>query len=414
MSAANHSAEAVKKIVFNPFAPAFRENPYATYALLREHGVQRSLGMWVITRYADLRRLFRDRRFSAELIPSVVRDRLAKLQIACPEAIELGRNSIVFTDNPEHARLRKLANLVFNRDSLDALLGEIKRAIARLTDDLVRASRGDFVQTVARPLPLEVLMRWMGLDVSHLDDVAGWNHEVRYFLEPGVISEPTFRKVQAALNDFMQFFASAIDERKRAPGNDLISELLRARLKNDDGFTEREVIYTCIMVYVAGAETTQALLGNTAYLLATHPDEFEKLLRREVTPAAAVNEILRYESPLQMTKRLCIQDMEFEGVRISAGEQILLCIGAGNRDGTVFDDPDRFQLDRANAAAHLGFGYGMHSCLGAYLAQLQLECFLEEVVARRLRFAIHGAPAWVDHTLLVRGLKSLDVSVHEG
>lgn len=414
MSAADNSTEAVKKIVFNPFAPAFRENPYATYASLRERGIQRSLGMWIVTRYADLKRAFRDRRFSAELIPSVVRERLGKLGIVCPEATELGRNSIVFTDNPEHARLRKLANLVFNVDSLETLRAEIRGAAARLLNELTQAGRADFVQVVARRLPLEVLLRWMGVDVRHLDEVAQWNHEVRYFLEPGVISAQTFRQVQAALGDFMQFFASAIEERKRKPGHDLISELMRARLNDGDGFSEREVVYTCIMVYVAGAETTQALLGNAAYLLATHPEESEKLLRGEVAPRDAVNEILRYESPLQMTKRLCIRDMDLAGVRIAEGDQVLLCIGAGNRDAAVFADPDRFQLDRANASAHLGFGHGMHACLGAYLAQLQLEAFLDEIVARRLRFETHGVPAWVDHTLLVRGLKSLDVSVVKG
>jgi cytochrome P450 len=395
---------------FNPFSQAFRANPYEVYASLQQSAPQHSLGMWVVTRYDDVKSVLKDRSFSSALIPSIIEKRLSDFAMVCPEVSELGRKAIVFTDNPEHARLRRLANLVFNQRSLEELRSVVARIAHTLFDTIAGRDSADIISSLAEPMPIRVLAEWMGLRQEDCGRIKKWTHEVRFFLEPGFVSKRRFQEIYVALLEFMDFFCVEISKRKDCPGNDLISLLLTSKTR-DDGFTEDEIIYTCIMAYVAGGETTTALLGNAAFLFALYPDQLETVRSGKVSIQSAANEVFRYESPLQMTKRLCLEDISVAGIDMVGGDQVLLCMGAANRDPAIFPEPHVFRVDRKNSEQHLAFGYGFHSCLGAYLAQIQIETYLAEIVSSGITFSLNRQPEWLDHTLIVRGLKQLDVAV---
>ncbi|MES2938569.1 MAG: cytochrome P450 [Pseudomonadota bacterium] len=391
--------------LFNPFSERFRANPYETYAVLRREPVFRALGMVIVTRHPEVKAVLRDRRFSSALIPMLVGRRLQEFGMQCPEVAELGNKAIVFTDPPDHSRLRRLANRTFNAQGLQALR-PVATQLAREHLDRHARDGGDFVQGVSRPLPLKLLLSWMDIDFSHMETVAALNHDVRYFLEPGAVTREQFAHVYDSLKRFLDFFRGYIAPRQQRPGQDFISLLLSPE-GAQDGFTPDEVAYMCVMAFVAGAETTQALLGTAMFLLASHPDQYGKLLSGAVSASQAAQEILRFEAPLQMTKRLALEDMEVAGIAVRAQEQVLLCIGAANHDDGVFAAADSFDLQRGDSRQHLGFGYGAHACLGAAMAEMQLEVLLEELVRRQLPLGVLEPPPWQKQSLIMRGLQSL-------
>ena len=404
----------MKKSAFNPFTREFRSNPYKTYALLQQAPPEFSLGMWIFTRYADVMAVLKDGRFSSALVPQIAEKRMAKFSMDCPEVTQLGLKSIVFTDNPDHARLRRLTSLVFNSSNITAVLKPIITQLAHdLCEEAANAQSVEIVAALAEPLPLRTLTRWMDLPDETGSKIKQWTNDVRFFLEPGVVSKQRFQESYRSLMEFMAFFRAEIQNRREFGGNDFIGMLLSAK-QGDEVLTEDEIIYACIMAFVAGSETTKALLGNATLLFALHPDQLQLVHEGRVTVQTAANELFRCESPLQMTKRLCLENLTIADVQMARGDQVLLCIGAANHDPSVFAEPEKLLVDRPNSHQHIAFGYGFHSCLGAYLAQLQIEAYLNEIVLRRMAFSFDREPEWIDHALILRGLKRLEVTVRVG
>lgn len=365
---------------FNPFAPAFRQDPYPHYAALRAEPPARTLGMWVLTRHADVLEVLRDKTFSAELIPALV----ARHGGETDQVLRLGKASLVFTDNPDHARLRGLVNRAFTASAVAALeplvRGHAERLVAACHSGELM---GELMGEVAGPMPVAVLGDWLGLPAELHGLVAGWTHEVRFLLEPGMLRGEDLERVASVV----ETFAASLRE-VRAPG--LLRELSAVRTTGGDRLTEEEVALLGIMCFVAGTETTAALIGNAA-LHASH-------VAPEQVPAA-VRETLRFDSPLQMTKRIATRPVEVGGATIAPGDQVLLCLAAANRDPAVFADPDVFDPDRP-PGPQLGFGFGMHGCLGGALAELQARAVLDALVERGLR--PDGEVRWQTESLIVR------------
>ncbi|MFR9800888.1 cytochrome P450 [Pseudonocardia sp. RS010] len=378
---------------FNPFAPAFRQDPYPQYAALRAEPPIRTLGMWVLTRHADVLAVLRDRTFSAELIPALVARHGGAVDTDL--ILRLGRASLVFTDNPAHARLRGLVNRVFTR----AAVAELEPLVRELAQRRVGGLGHDLMAEVAAPLPVEVLCTWLGLPAELHGQVAGWTHEIRFLLEPGMVRVDDLERVARVVATF----AAALRE-VRAPG--LLRELAGARTAGGDRLTEEETALLGVMCFVAGTETTAALIGNAALAVLRGP-----VLAAEQVPAA-VRETLRHESPLQMTTRIATRDVEVGGARIAAGDQVLLCLAAANRDPAVFADPDTFDPSRGSGT-HLGFGFGMHGCLGGALAELQARAVLDALV-RGPDLRLAGEVRWQTESLIVRSPQALPVSVAVG
>ncbi|MGQ4601411.1 cytochrome P450 [Nocardia sp. R6R-6] len=413
MQTDDHESPTRTRVRFNPFSAEFRRDPYPLYRQLREaQPVHKTLGMWVITRHRDARGVLHDRSFSAGLIPRLVGEQAGRFGQHDVTRIErLGRKSLVFTDNPDHARLRGLVNRVFTARAV----ADLRPLVARAAENLMRpawdAGGLDVITDLAAPLPVAVLGEWMGLSADLRERVGPWTHDIRFLLEPGLMKSEDFTRVCAVVEQFAAALAVVLAERRSRPGADLISRLLAARTTGGDTLSDEELIFVCIMCFVAGNETTKSLIGNGVLALLRHPDQ-GTLLRSQPKPArAAVIEALRYDCPLQMTKRVATRDCEIGGKRISAGDQILVCLGAANRDPAVFDRPDEFDLTRA-PGDHLAFGHGMHGCLGGLLAELQAEVAFDYLYRHSQGVASSdGELEWQDHSFIVRGLKHLPVTL---
>ncbi|WP_432855180.1 cytochrome P450 [Amycolatopsis sp. CA-161197] len=398
---------------FNPLGAAFRADPYPQYRQLREtRPVHKTLGMWVVTRHEDVQRVLRDRTFSAGLIPQLVTkqaERVSGLDVARIE--RLGRKSLVFTDNPDHARLRGLVNRVFTAQAVATLRPLVEKVTGELLDHVVVAGRTDAIAELAAPLPVTVLSEWLALPDELREHVGRWTHDIRFLLEPGLMRGDDFARVCEVVEKFVAALDEVLAERRARPGDDLVSRLLAARTGSGDRLADEELIFVCVMCFVAGNETTKSLVGNGLLALLRHPDQLALLRRQPELVPAAVQEMLRYDCPLQLTKRLATQDVELGDAVIHAGDQVLLCLGAANRDPEVFDRPDEFDVTRS-AKGHLAFGHGMHGCLGGLLAEVQAEVAFEQLLRRTDAIALYtGEVEYQDHSFIVRGLRGLPISV---
>ncbi|MCK9893655.1 cytochrome P450 [Frankia sp. AgB32] len=410
------ASTAAAPVRFNPFSAEFRRDPYPMYRRLREHRpVHRTLGMWVLTRHADVRAVLRDRTFSAGLIPRQIRRQADRLGV--PDTRRLHRlsvSSLVFTDEPDHGRLRALVNPVFTAKALDALRPRITAAADRLLARAHADGGFDAVTDLAAPLPLAVMGDWLGLPADVRPLVGGWTHDIRFILEPGLMRADDLTRVREVLDGFVAALADVIAQRRARPGEDLLSRLLAARTGAGDRLDDEEIAFVCVMCFVAGVETTASLLGNAVLGLVTHPDQGALLRRRPELTAAAVGETLRHDPPLQLTKRLATRDVEIGGEWIRAGDEVLLCLGATGRDPAVFDRPDEFDLTR-DTRDHLAFGHGMHGCLGGVLARAQAEIALGRLHHHLGDLAPlpgpEGEPTWQDHSFIIRGLTRLPLTV---
>lgn len=401
---------------FNPFSAEFRLDPYSAYRQLRESKpVHRTMGMWVLTRHADVREVLHDRSFGVGIIPQLVGQHASRHGYADVGQIErLGQKSLVFTDNPDHARLRGIVNRVFTAPAVAKLRPGIEARAQELVERAWDRGEVDAVADLASPLPINVMCDWMALPGSLRQQVGKWTHDTRFLLEPGLMKGEDFARVREVVRTFAQALDEIVTHRKSQPGDDLISALLAVRTTSGDRLTDEELIFVCIMCFVAGNETTKSLIGNALLALLRHPDQDALLRRQPDLVPNMIDEALRYDCPLQQTKRLSTRTVHIGGQEIAAGDQILVCLGAANRDPEVFADPDQFDITR-DAKRHLALGHGMHGCLGGMLAELQANIAFETLYARpeRLELATDQLE-WQDHSFIIRGLKQLQVRVRGG
>ncbi|MET7995408.1 cytochrome P450 [Amycolatopsis sp. NPDC005232] len=397
---------------FNPLGAAFRADPYPQYRQLREtRPVHKTLGMWVVTRHEDVQRVLRDRTFSAGLIPQLVTkqaERVSGLDVARIE--RLGRKSLVFTDNPDHARLRGLVNRVFTAQAVATLRPLVEKVTGELLDRVGAAGRADAIAEFAAPLPVAVLSEWLALPEGLREHVGQWTHDIRFLLEPGLMRGDDFTHVCEVVEKFVAALEEVLAQRRAHPGDDLVSRLLAARTGGGDRLADEELIFVCMMCFVAGNETTKSLIGNGLLALLRHPDQIAFLRRRPELVPGAVQEMLRYDCPLQLTKRLATHEVELGDAVIREGDQVLLCLGAANRDPEVFERPEEFDVTRS-AKAHLAFGHGMHGCLGGLLAEQQAEVAFQQLIRRFDRLEPESDEVeYQDHSFIVRGPRNLPVS----
>ncbi|MBX6390423.1 MAG: cytochrome P450, partial [Frankia sp.] len=330
------------------------------------------------------------------------------------QIVRLGHKSLVFTDNPDHARLRALVNRVFTARAVAELRPRVNRIADRLAQQAWDDGGMDAVADFAAPLPLTVMCDWMALPGDLREQVGTWTHDIRCLLEPGLMTAADLARVSEVVGTFADALAEVVADRQARPGDDLVSRLLAARTASGDRLSDEEVVFVCVMCFVAGNETTCALIGNGLLALLRHPDQDDLLRRRPGLVGAAIDEALRYDAPLQMTRRVATRDIEIAGTRMRAGDQVLLCLGAANRDPAVFDHPDVFDITRG-AHGHLAFGHGMHGCLGGMLAELQAEVAFECLYRRAGRLEpLSERLEWQDHSFIVRGLRRLPVAVQGG
>ena len=386
----------------NPFAHEFHEDPYPTYRWLRDQAplhYHPTLDFYTLARFRDVVAASQDWRTYSSAEGTVVERLNPRLLEATP--------MMIFMDPPRHDRLRKLVSSVFTPRRVAALEPFVRATAARLLDPLHANGGGDFVKEFSAPLPMEVIFTMLGVPDADRRPLRAWM-DLSLDRDRDTPAVPA-RAVEAMMH-LTKYWYELANELRRQPNDGLISALLAAEVETDAGGATRlsdgEIIGFCSLLGAAGNETVTKLLANAAVLLARHPDQHARLVADPVLIPNAVEEVLRYWSPSQYQGRTVTHAVEWYGQTVPAGSRILLLTGSANRDEREFRDADRFDITRQIPIA-LGFGYGVHFCLGASLARLESRIALEEFTRRFPRYHVDEARCVRVHMSNVHGFASV-------
>jgi cytochrome P450 len=418
MSEAAVEAEAgVDPVLFNPFEPGFFDAPYEQYRRVRTHDpVHHSpFDMWMLFAYEDCFKLLRDPGMSvdplvaAQVDPGRV-DRFAEFREAHPEIEPPTPNrGILNIDPPDHTRIRKLMSKVFTPKRVEALRPEVQGLVDGMLDAVAADGQMDVIADLAFPLPFVVISEMLGMPAADRDLLRDWSHTVVKMLDPILTDEEMVQALEADQH-MVDHCREAIEWKRANPADDLLTALIHAE---DDGesLTAEELLDQVVLLFIAGHETTVNLIGNATLALLRNPDQLALLRADPSLDANAVDELLRYDSPVQFSRRIVLQPYEVGDVVIEPGTFLMTCLGSANHDPAVFgEDADALDLRRSNPARHLSFGSGVHHCLGASLARLEAQVALGTLVRRfdALELASHE-PAW-NNRIVLRGLDTLPVT----
>jgi cytochrome P450 len=389
---------------FEILMPEFLADPYPGYARLRESTpVWRNPALqgWVLTRYDDCALVFRDHdMFSSDIHHAT--SALAKLRMQQADQIGLGVDTVLSRDPPVHTRLRAIVNKAFT----PARVERMRAHIEKLTEELLKA-RGcetfDVVSELAEPLPIVVIAEMLGVPASDRETFRRWSKEIAAGTDP-MVSQEVIDRVGSNMGELREYIGGYLDARRAEPHDDLLSALVHAE---EDGasLSEAELLAFIILLLAAGNVTTTSLIGNGVLALARNPSEASLLREDPSLIPSAIEELVRYDPPVQVLPRVAQRETEIRGERIAEGDSLFVVIGAANRDPEIFPDPDRLDV-RRSGNKHLGFGLGIHYCLGAGLARLEAEVALAVLLRRFESFDLVEEPVY-SGTFVLRGLEAL-------
>ncbi|QUH00856.1 cytochrome P450 [Saccharopolyspora erythraea] len=391
------------------FDDAFAQDRHNRYARMREEPVQRirtvnGLDAWLITRYEDVKQALLDPRIAKDFgrTQQIIEKRLADAERKPGFSPDLGPH-MLNTDPPDHTRLRKLVVKAFTARRVEGLRPRIEQITDDLLDRLAGRSEVDLIDEFAFPLPITVISELMGVEDSRRDDFRSWTN---------VLVDGSQPEAQAQVSVAMvEYLTELIAKKRTEPGDDLLTALLEA-VEDGDRLSEGELIAMVFLLLVAGHETTVNLIGNCVLSLLTNPGQLAALRADRSLLPGAIEETLRYESPVAHgTFRHTAEAVQFGDVVIPEGEVIWVALGAANRDGERFEEPDRFDIAR-ETTGHVAFGHGIHFCVGAALARLEAQIAVGRLVERfpDLRMAASPDDLRWRFSVLMRGLEKLPVS----
>jgi cytochrome P450 len=388
--------------------PEVLADPYPLYRRLRQEAPVHwdpYLHAWVVTRYADVSHVLLRFRAARTLDP----ERLVSLGMGqlTPIAALMVRQ-MLFLDQPEHGRVRRLASVAFTPRRVARLREHIRQIAEDLVDDLGRQNRFDVIAGLASPLPAIVTAEMLGVPTSDHEMLKSWSQDFAEMLGNFQHNPGRAKKVLRSVEEMVAYFGSAVRREAYEPTEGLVNALATAEV-DGDRLSEEEVVANVIVTMVGGQETTTNLIGNGLLTLLRQPDQLAQLRSNPDLMPSAVEELLRYESPSQHTARLAPPDAVLGGKDIPEGAAVIAVMGAANRDPERFGDPDRLELDREDNR-HLAFGWAGHFCFGAPLARLEGQLAFEALLARfpSLSLAPDGAIRWRPN-LGLRGLTELHV-----
>ncbi len=389
-------------VAYNPLSNAMVQNPWPVYAALRARATvhrSRLMNAWLFARHADADAILRDHRNFANdpRLGTLTRRQQAML----PAADEF---TLLFLDPPDHKRLRALVSKAFTSRAVGALEDRIRAITAALLDDIDDPGGFDLLAAVAQPLPIIVVAEMLGVPAEDRDRFKLWSMQRARLLEP-TVSRRERAIAHEASREFDAYFRAIIAERRNAPRDDILSALAHAE-DGGERLSEREMLNILRLLLVAGNETTTNLIGNGMLALLANPDQLVRLRDDPGLMPAAVEELLRYDSPVQTTFRRVRDDCAVNGFELRARDNIAVLVGAANRDPDVFEEPDRLDVGRADCP-HLSFGRGIHHCLGAPLARLEGRIAFEMLLERFARIDLLGGRPNYRNGIVLRGLRSL-------
>lgn len=407
------TVSAARQTVFRPLDPAFLEDPYPTYARLREqHPVAWSstravgyTGFWFVSRYTDVAAGLKDNRFGREIAKVMPPDAFPPIPPAHKPLYDMLSGWMLFKDPPEHARLRRIAAPVF---SLRAVLGMRPRIEALIAAAVARipASGGyDIVSDFSSPLSIDIVADLMGVPEEDHPLVRGWVREITLSLDLVRTPERIAAGSRRA-GELIAYFDRLVAQHRKTPQGNLLSLLIEA---HDGGsfLDEHELLASCVLFLFAGHEASSLLIGNGLWALSQHPEQWQGLASGEVSSKSAVSELLRYDSPQQIAFRHALEDLTFQGAAIRRGQTVGFGLGSANRDPSVFPEADRLDLQRQDNR-HLSFGAGMHTCAGSSLANLEAELVFQALGRRFPKLEVVSLLR--QESILVRGLTQLVLS----
>ncbi len=395
---------------FDPLEPDFGDDPYAYYERLRRQGALHWLppGLWMVTRYEDCLSLLRDERLSSDPSRSDIFQALLPPGWGQGSAVDrVTSRLLLFMDPPDHSRLRSLVQAAFTRRAVE----ELRPRVETITNELLDGLSGgfDLITRFAYPLPIMVIAELLGVPVEDRDLFGAWSKDLVQMVAVDDPDSEIIPRANETMEQFLDYFRLLVEDRRRSPREDLLTDLIDAEDRGHR-LTEDELLATCVLLLVAGHETTANLIGNGMLALLEHPPERDRLRDDPRVVSSAVEELLRYDSPIQATARTTLEGIEIAGKHLGANERIVLLLGSANRDPDVFDDPDVLRLDRT-PNSHLSFGGGIHFCLGAPLARLEARIALPALLARFPEISHQGDALEWRQTFPIRGLVSLPVFV---
>jgi len=397
-------------VEYNPFDPKAHADPYPMYArLLIQDPVHWSglLEAWVLTRYDDVAAVLTDRRFSADR--QQAQNRFARE--AMQRQDEFGpfarAHTMLTVDGPEHSRLRRSLARAFNPRTVEGWRSRVQQITDELLDAIQESGRFDLIEGLAYPLPVIVIAEMLGVSREDRADFRRWSDDVVAILGGPFASPEVVERGRKSLRDLADYFRGVIAARRREPREDLVSALIAAEER--DQLSEDEILATCVLLLVAGNETTRNLIGNGMLALLRHPAQMERLRQDPSLIQSAVGELLRFAGPVQTTARVATEDADIGGQTIEKGQLVFTLIAAANRDPAKFENPDELDIGR-HPNEHIAFGDGPHSCLGQYLAHLEAEIAIASLLKRfpHLRLETHEVE-WGGN-FIIRGLKSLPLA----
>ena len=400
--------------LWRPADPAFRADPYPFYERLRSTDPAHRLDEYtvVVTRHADVSSTLRGPDFARDIERHSAAPAIDPVSVRRKERASNGGRSILNLDPPDHTRLRRLVTQAFTPRAVERLRAITERMVDEVLDRAAADGGFELIDDLAFPIPFRVISEMLDMPTDRSDELRDWSQILTATLEP-MATLADLDAAEAAIGELIPFLDGVITDRRRNPGEDVVSALLAAEAEGDR-LDMAELMAFVVLLYVAGHETTVNLIGNGVLALLNHPDQLAAWRDDPALDSVAVDELLRYDGPVQQTVRAPLQtvsyrDAEGEPVEVHHGEVVITCLGAANRDPEMFPEPDRLILGRPNANRHLAFSSGAHYCLGASLARMEAEIAITRLIRRFPDLRLVGEPRWRDR-LTIRGVDRLQLA----
>jgi len=387
-------------------APAdFIDDPYPYFAALRAHDPIHAMpGGILLTRYDDILAIYRDARASSDKKVEF------KPKLGDSALYEHHTTSLVFNDPPLHTRVRRILMGALNQKAIARMEADVAHLVDNLLERMATARELNFIDAFAAEIPIEVIGNLLGVPKSDRGPLRGWSVAILSGLEP-TLTPDMLERGNRAVSEFLAYLKTLVAERRRNPGNfdtDVLTRLIQGE-KDGERLTETELYHQCIFMLNAGHETTTNLIGNGMWLLLTHPAALVQLRANPTLVPSAVEEMLRYEGPIQLNNRRLTAPMTLGGKTLAEGTSITISIGGANRDPEQFPDPDGFDVAR-KPNRHLAFGQGDHACSGMNVARMEARVAFSRLLARFPKIELAGEPER-DRRIRFRGFRKLPVRV---
>ena len=385
-------------VVFDLTSEEVLANPYPTYQRLRERDPvhrMRLVDAWVLTRYDDVQAVLQDHR------------RFSNQEAGAGDREYTKDRSMLDLDPPDHTRLRSLVSKAFTPRSVAALGPRIEKIVEELLDEVEGEDRFDLIDSFAFPLPIIVIAEMLGVPAEDLDRFKDWSNDIVLSLEP-ILTREQRDRFRRSEQELYEYFEGIIAKRRQDPQDDLVSALIAGE-EEGDRLSHGELLATLLLLLVAGNKTTRNLIGNGMLALLRNPDALQRLWGQRDLIEPAIDELLRYDSPVQLDGRTALEDVEIGGKLVRSGQQVVCVVGAANRDPAAFSDPDRLNIGRQEKS-HISFGRGIHYCLGASLATLEGRIAFEGLLERFSSIRLAAEPQQRKQVVL-RGVEDLIVDV---